>query len=73
MEKSEKADLTKVTFKKKKFEWQPFLVELGIEVSKGLLVGASMAAGRIAVDRAFTPKVSNKSLTLIPGGNQKVG
>lgn len=72
MEKLEKSD-SKVTFKKKSFLWQPFLIDLGIEVSKGLLVGASMAAGRIAIDRAFAPRVSNKSLTLIPGGSQKVG
>ncbi len=63
----------KVTFKKKKFDWEKHLVELTIEISKGLLVGASMSLGRIAVDRAFAPKVSNKSLTLIPGGSQKVG
>ena len=72
MEKTEKAESTKSTFKKKSFDWKPFLIDLGIEVSKGLLVGASMSVGRIAVDRAFAPKVSNKSLTLIPGGTQKV-
>jgi hypothetical protein len=73
VEKFEKVDATKTTFKKSKFQWQPFLMDLGIEVAKGLLVGASMSVGRIAVDRAFAPKVSNKSLALIPGGNQKVG
>jgi hypothetical protein len=72
MEKLEKSDSAKSTFKKKKFEWQPFLIDLGIEVSKGLLIGASMSAGRIAVDRAFAPKISSKIMTLIPGGNQKV-
>ncbi len=71
MDKFEKAESTKSTFKKKSFDWKPFLIDLGIEVSKGLLVGASMSVGRIAIDRTFAPKVSNKSMVLIPGGNQK--
>ncbi len=71
MDRSEKTDQTKAKFKRKK-EYQKLLLDLGIEVSKGLLVGASMSLGRIAVDRAFAPTVSNKILTLIPGGNQKV-
>ena len=73
MEKPEKAESVKSTLKKKSFDWESFLVGLGIEVSKGLLVGASMSLGKIAVDRAFAPKVSDRHLTLIQGDNRKIG
>jgi len=73
MEKLEKNESNKSSFKKKTFDWESFLIELGIEVSKGLLVGASMSVGRITVDRMLAPKISEKGLALIPGGNQKVG
>ena len=54
---------------KKKFPWQPLLVEM----AKGLLIGASMSLGGIMVDRAFAPRTGNRNLTLIPGGSQKAG
>lgn len=73
MEKSEKTELTRVALKKKSFDWEEYLISLGIEISKGILVGASMSVGRIAIERVLAPKIPSKSLSLIAGGNQKVG
>ena len=54
---------------KKKIQWQPLLMEMG----KGFLIGASMSLGGIVVDRSFASLRRDRTLTLIPGGNQKAG